>query len=365
MKWELRSDMPLPEVHVVILNWNGWQDTLKCLESVRRLDYSNCRIIVVDNGSEDDSWLRLSAIPGAHCMRYQSTMAGGAYKKYEAVLEDGICTVNTRAGIGSLETCTLTGLEEGAVTFVGVNENLGFAGGCNVGIAYALRRGADYVFLLNNDARIAPEAMSHMINVADEADAAIVGAQVLDERGSKVLFNRNLWPACLFGIRGTLPNSCCSDVFWPSPGGVNGAAILLRRDLLQQRLGEYGCFLDPEFFMYVEETDLCIYGRTRGYSCMVSCEAIVYHGLAKSSGGSANPRSYYYLTRNRIYLAERWLKLPWRFLFHLYYAPSRLALRLLRIGRERRGVSAAVFSGLLDGYRGVTGKWRHHGGRDG
>jgi len=328
-------DITPPNVFIVILNWNGWEDTLKCLENVNRLDYPNYRTVIVDNGSEDASWQKLSEIEGVDSLKWPVNYSNHSKGSQESVAVQG-------------------------TVLVGTNANLGFSGGCNVGIDYALSHNADYVFLLNNDAQIASQTLSHLIDVANRADAAIVGARVLDEYGRSELFSVQHWPGYLFG-GSVSATSECKELYWSSPGGANGAAILIRRDLLERRQKERGYVLDPQFFMYAEETDLCLYCLSKGYHCVVARDAVVYHSLSKSSGGAGNPRSYYYLTRNRIYLANRWLSLPWKILFHLYYIPSRLALRLLRIKNTGDGSASAVLNGLVDGYRGIKGKWQRHG----
>ncbi len=358
------SNIPSRKIYVVILNWNGWKDTLACLESVRQLEYSNVKTIIVDNNSEDDSWSHLTAVPGAHCFRSGDAAEDRTCQGQEIIGERDVGSEGFGFNGCDVATPPMANLEDGLLVVMGTSENLGFSGGCNLGIRYALKLGADYVLLLNNDACISPDAMTHLVNVAEKSDAAIIGAQVFDDWGDKVQFNRKPWPAILFGATGALKKGSFKGMCWPSPGGVDGAAMLLRRDFLAYRLNECGYFFDPKYFMYMEETDLCLYGMAQGYLCVVAAEAKVFHGLAKSSGGSANPRTYYYLTRNRVRLANRWLKVGWLILFHAYYVPSRLLLRLIRIGKERHGVARAVFCGLWDGYRGITGKWRHHGRRD-
>jgi hypothetical protein len=77
-------------------------------------------------------------------------------------------------------------------------------------------------------------------------------------------------------------------------------------------------------------------------------------------GGRANPRGLYYQTRNRVYLANRWLEPRWKVLFHAYYAPSRVVIQALQRSRWRRDVLRAVAVGLRDGYAGVMGKWEAH-----
>ncbi len=91
-----------PDVTCILLNWNGWRDTVECLKALKECRYRNLTIIVVDNGSTNDSVARIRA---AH--------------PDVLLLESG--------------------------------KNLGFAGGNNIGIRYALAQGAEYVWLLNND----------------------------------------------------------------------------------------------------------------------------------------------------------------------------------------------------------------------
>src|SRR5690349_10083679 len=96
-----------PKIAVVILNWNGCKDTLECIASVRKIDYPEFEVIVVDNGSTDGSV--------------------DAFKRISP-----------------------------SITILETGRNLGYAGGNNIGIEEALRRRAQFVFLLNNDAVVAP-----------------------------------------------------------------------------------------------------------------------------------------------------------------------------------------------------------------
>ena len=107
----------MPKVFIIILNWNGYQDTVECLQSVRRLTYPSCKVIVVDNGSSD----------------------GSAAKLKEEFKE---------------------------VFYIENKENLGFATGNNVGISYALENGADYILLLNNDTVVEPMVLEDMVRIA-------------------------------------------------------------------------------------------------------------------------------------------------------------------------------------------------------
>lgn len=112
--------MPLrqPRVSIIILNWNSYEVTLDCLLSLRKIDYSNFEVVLVDNGSIDESPEKLLAnAPEIRLIRNAT--------------------------------------------------NLGFAGGCNVGMRDALRRGTDYLLLLNNDTIVGPDFLSQLVRVAE------------------------------------------------------------------------------------------------------------------------------------------------------------------------------------------------------
>jgi len=107
-----------PKVEIIILNWNRFRDTAECLESVFRIRYPNFSVVVVDNGSEDDS-----------AAQVENTFD--------------------------------------RVTLIRNRENLGYAEGNNVGIRHALENGADYVWLLNNDTVVDREALAALVDLAE------------------------------------------------------------------------------------------------------------------------------------------------------------------------------------------------------
>lgn len=213
-------------VAVVVLNWNGWRDTVRCVESLRVLQGISAQILVVDNGSTDGSVPRLQQhLP-------------------EAVL-----------------------LQSGA--------NLGFGGGCNVGIRYALEMGAEYIWLLNNDAEVAPDTLSAMMTVADaEPRLGAVGSVIFDgERRDQV----QLWG----GGRVNLWLGTSRQCKRPGPiDFVSGASVLLRA----QALRVVGLFDAERFFMYWEDTDLGFRLRQAGWSIGVAEQSRVWHRESSSLG---------------------------------------------------------------------------------
>lgn len=332
-----------PLVYIVILNWNGWQDTITCLNSLQKIDYSNYQIIIVDNGSTNDSVQQIEnwAVSNFQLKKAIESPDVKVFTKEKTDINFSLISLNEK------------------LLLLPYGENLGFSGGCNLGITYSLREGADYILLLNNDACIAPNALTKLVSIAQKAEAAIAGARVLNISGTQVLFTGSRWPNHLFfNSISTSNNNDKDKEFWDTPY-AEGSALLAHKSILEERLAECGHFLNPELFLYYEDTDFCIYGRSRGYRCVIVRDAIIYHGLAKSSG---EIRSCYYTTRNRIYIANHLLDFYWKVFFHIYYVPSRVAILLFNMvrGRLKEKVAKAVINGLIDGYKGITGKWVNH-----
>ena len=128
-----QSDLDGPRVYIVLLNWNGWQDTLECMHSLRRMEYQSWHAVIVDNGSTDDSVERIKA------------------------------------------TCP-------EVTILETHKNLGFAAGNNVGIRLALKSRADYVFVLNNDTTVFPDTISTFVGFAEKHPTAALMGPRIDRR---------------------------------------------------------------------------------------------------------------------------------------------------------------------------------------
>lgn len=171
----MKSLKESPKVYILILDYNNWWDTIECLESVLRSDYTNYQVIVIDNDSPDNSMDYIKAwaegrlnmwvnpdnslgslshpsvqrpIPYVYYTREEAEEGGNPKKEEE--LKETVRSNNT----------ITTGYP---LTLVQVESNLGFAGGNNVGIRYALRRNSDYIFILNNDTILGKTTISEMV----------------------------------------------------------------------------------------------------------------------------------------------------------------------------------------------------------
>jgi len=285
--------MKEPLVFVVLLNWNGWRDTLECVESCRRLAYPDFRIIIVDNGSTDGS---------------------------EAILR---------------ERCPDT-------EFIQTGANLGFAGGNNMGIRRALEQGADHVWLLNNDTVVAPDALASLVRVAEGDDrAGMVGSKIVYYDRPELLWYAGavLDPARPHrpAHRGLREHDRGQYDTVEETGYVTGCSLLVRRAVL-----ETAGLLDEGLFLYFEDVDWCARARRAGWRLMYAPSSVVRHKESVSAGGAASPSVVYYTARNRLYFVKR--NFPAKFVRALWYD---LYEHVLVNIKKRR------FSGALAGFRGV------------
>ena len=286
-----RSGLDQAAVYIILLNWNSAADTLRCLRALTLLRGVQARVVVVDNGSEPADLERL------------------------------------RSGIARW------GL---AVELVETGENLGFGGGCNVGMRLTLERGAEFVWLLNNDAVPHPEALQAMLRVmARDGEVAAVGSVIYDlERPERVQTWGGGWIWRWAGVA----RHHRRPVATRRLDYLTAASILLRREALERA----GLFDEDTFFMYWEDTDLCFRLRAQGWKLAVAGDAVIWHQRS-SSLGHANPLKDYYVTASSRRFLRRYA--PWPRSAMALGALGRIARRLLR-GRWRN--VRAIVSALWD-----------------
>lgn len=277
--------MSEPFVAVVVLNWNRCDDTIQCVESVQRFRYPRFTVVVVDNGSTDGS-------PDVLAQRFP--------------------------GIEVIKT----------------GSNLGYAGGNNVGISWALRRGADYVLILNNDTIVTPEALTELMRVAGkDPTIGVVGPKVLCEPDRHLIYSCGESQSLWFNRR-RIATGLPDRETGKEPRDVDyvvGCALLVSREFIE-RVG----LLDEVFFAYYDEVDWCFRGRRLGYRVVCVPSAVVYHKGEGSSGKGLNPITAYYRTRNWVYFMRKHASVYHWLVFAPVFAAvffSRLAAALFRADR--------------------------------
>ncbi len=284
-------------MYVLTLSWNRVEETLACLRSMRALQFANKRLLLVDNGSSDGTPEQVS-----HKMPNIEIIANSS--------------------------------------------NMGFAAGSNVGLRYALRQGADYVFLLNNDTEVDPEALEQVCSLADP-DVGIVAPKVYYASEPERIWSigglcHSLTLEKKGDARGKLDQGQ-----WDEPlerDYVTGCAVLLSRRLLS----EVGLF-DERFFMYYEDSDMCLRARKAGFRILLAPKAKVWHRVALSSGGSSSPNERYWMARSSALFFGKHVKgIRWSVVLPYRLGSAiRTTARLILIGNTE--AAQAYLRGLRDG----------------
>jgi GT2 family glycosyltransferase len=290
----------MKKVCVVLVNWNGWADTLECLESLLRCQPAGFTVVVCDNASTDGSPQRIRdwaegrldvALRPANPLR---ALSFPPLPKPVPYAEYGRAAAERGGDPG-----------DPRLVLVDTGENLGFAGGNNVGIRYALARGGfDYLWLLNNDTVVRPDALSRLVDEAERnPGAGIVGSTLLYyDRPDTVQTlgggTYNWWLG--------LPRHIGAEEAAGTPRAdearramtyVVGASMLVRTGFVRQ-VG----LLSEEYFLYFEELDWA--ARRGSYTLGYAPESVVYHREGSSTGGKAtgvkSRAADYHFYRNRV-----------------------------------------------------------------
>lgn len=352
---------PYPLVAISILNWNGWRDTLQCLESVQRLDYPNYLVVVADNGSSNGSADKIKA--------WGEEKLGSGY-----VIADYSREIALVGGTPKAEQALNDTPSSARMVLIRNGQNLGFSGGCNVAIHYALKRSssADFVFQLNNDATVNRDCLNVLVDVAERTGAGVVGPMIMDAAGANPLFpglqSAGRWlftspyTATCRLLNSFLPKyepyPETMEDFWYAPA-AHGEGMMIRREALLEVFMKRLEYLNTSLFMYLDEFDFHFRLQKLGYQTVIAKNAVVFHKVGKSSGNH-RLRVAYYFYRNQISLANLVLPIPMRIVFHL----ANLSLLPARIVKQVLGgrvpLARTMLAAQVDGYRGVMGKWKYH-----
>lgn len=249
---------------VVVLSFNGRDSTLECIKSLKiaKKDNINLRIIVVDNASADDSLNALQKI------------------------KDIDLVVNYK--------------------------NLGFSGGMNRGIEYALKHNATHIMLLNNDTVIDKDLLINIVRTSVNADIISpkiyfsAGHEFHKERYQKTDLGKVIWYSGgsidwknILGVHAGVDEVDTGQFDKPMEiTFATGCCILIKRQVFK-KIG----LLDEKYFLYLEDMDFCYRAQKAGFKILFDPQSILWHKNASAAGGSGSVLQEYYFTRNRLLFA--------------------------------------------------------------
>lgn len=239
----------VPKVFIIILNWNNWEDTLECLESLGNINYPNYQIVIIDNGSEKE-------------FRFSDPRFLVIYN----------------------------------------HDNLGFSGGNNVGIKYAMENKADYILLLNNDTVVNPDFLTRLIKIAEvNENFAFLGPKIYHYHDKDRIWyaGGKISPFSVKGYHIGLNEKDQGQYEKIRPVDyITGCCLLARSDAIK-KIG----LLDEDYFLYYEDTDWSWRAHQNGYLCVFVPQAKIWH---KCNGNNEQtPSSLYYHSRNGMLLVKK------------------------------------------------------------
>lgn len=292
-------------VYIIIVNWNGWSDTIECLESLYHLQFNNFRIIVCDNASNDHSLEYLSAwangnlniyIPVTNPLRKLSFPPIAKPISYSIICKE-------EAELQKHFDFSATNL-----IFIQTNANLGFAGGNNVGLRFVLNQNdSKYVWLLNNDTVVLPDALTHLVNrMNNKTKAGMCGSTLLYyDCPSKVqalgggIYNKWIGSSKHIGLLQNASDVCREENIESQMNYVVGASMLISNELLRS-VG----LMNEEYFLYMEEIDWAVRSKDC-FTLAYASKSNIYHKGGSTINANTRPNeasltSDYYIVKNRI-----------------------------------------------------------------
>ncbi len=334
-------------VCIVLLNWNGWRDTIECLESIFRLSFSGYKVVICDNASTDGSleqiknWARgklLAESDNPELSRLISPPVSKPISYLELTREEAISGAIT---------------SEAQLILIKNSENLGFAGGNNVALRYALHdRDIKYFWLLNNDTVVEPNALSAMeALMLQQPELGLCGSLNLSYYNPKEIQAQGGKPYSRWTARvPTLPVRMIDDSEIPPVrlDFINGSSMLVSRAFLE-KVG----LMEESYFLYFEELDWAM--RARGkFKLGFARDSIVYHKEGATIGSHPDRMkrsllSEKYLTRSRVLFTKRFS--PWTLPSVLLTVLTAAIYRALRGDLQRANL---MLSSMVDGLEAPT-----------
>lgn len=255
------------KISIILLNYNGFDDTIECFESLQKITYSNYNIVIVDNNSPDKSMDRISNYMKEKEINF-------TYQNYS----DGLNQNNSFMNL----------IQSGS--------NGGYGHGNNIGIKYALSNNSDYILLLNNDTLVDKNFLAPLIKYfEDHENIGILASQIFYEDRPTIFwanggsFNKITGKIRHININekenGQINSSNCTF--------LSGCMWFIPKKIFT----EVG-YINEDYFMYVEDLEFCQRVISAGYKLRVISESKIWHKVGSSSGGELTKFSVYWRTKN-------------------------------------------------------------------
>lgn len=288
------------KVAIILINYNGLEDTLECIKSIELSNYKNYKVIVVDNNSKKD--------------------------------EGKIIKENCKQ-----------------VKVINSKDNLGFSGGNNLGIKYAIDNHFDKILLLNNDTIIDSDMIENLLKYSNAS--TIVAPKMYYYSDKNVIWYGGGYISKLTGNAYHYQMNCedQNDKDIKECTFATGCCMMIDSKIIQK----YG-YLSEEYFMYCEDTDYCLRLLKNNINIIYNPKAVLWHKISKSTGGKLSPFSAYYMTRNRLIYIKK---------FKNYFYPTAYIytiitryVRIIQFILAKNEIWKYIRKGISDANKNLVGK---------
>ena len=262
-------------VAIIIINWNGKDVTIDCLESLKKVDYSPFKVYVVDNASTDDSVKEIS-------------------EKHHWV------------------------------TIIQSERNRFFGGGNNFGWQHVKKDNPEYLLFLNNDTEVAPDFLTHLANtIQSDSSIGMVGPKIYYYNKPNVIWSAGGYISFVmgkiahYGLR-QVDHGQCDKI--REIGYLTGCAQLIRADIFNKVSG-----YDESYHMYTEDVDLCMRVKQLGFKIVYNFRSKIWHKISSSSGEGMTSYKVYNKIRSNFRFFRRyarfyhWITIPFFILLGVIY----------------------------------------------
>lgn len=297
-------------VAVIVVNWNNAQDTIDCVNSLKKINYKNFKVFLVDNGSTD-----------------------GSLEKLRPFADENIEIIET-------------------------GKNLGFSGGNNVAVEKALAEKFDFILLLNNDTTVNPDFLSELVRVAEgDPKIGIVGSKIYFYDNPKRIWYGGGKFTWFGGGRHLQYEEIDKNPEESNPketGYMTGCSFLIKSEVVRKIGG-----LDERFFLYYEDTDWSLSAKEVGYKIVYAPSSKVYHKVSRTASQIGDPIIHYYHIRNALLLSQK--HAPFFILIGIYiwsvihYLKQVIKMVILP---SKRDISKMIMRGIKDFHKGRFGQYQ-------
>jgi len=293
----------MDKLAIILVNYNGIEYNINCINSILDSSFKNFEIIVVDNDSKD-----------------------GSVEELERVFNNKI-------------------------TLIKLNDNLGFSGANNIGIEYAKENNFDYIMLLNNDTVIDKDMISIMIE-SSKYHNCLVSPKIYYYDNKNIIWSAGgtiNWKKGLpiqYGINeeDENENGKLMNIEF-----ATGCCLLIPIEAIN----DVG-FLSEEYFLYYEDTDYSCRVINAGHKILYNSEAIMYHKVSASTGGEKSLMYWYYMTRNRLIFNKKFNKKKTN--ANLYFYSTAAIKLLIYLMKGKNAAVKGIIKGIIDYLKGIEGK---------